>query len=94
MNEQLIQRDAETPGAYVGDTLLMMSVQQGQYFSLNEAASRVWELLEKPTTVPALVRQLVSEYEVGEEECRGAVAHFLATLRDRRLLNDVPPPCA
>jgi hypothetical protein len=84
-----IQRTGDTPAAYLGDSLLMMSVEKGQYFSLNGVGTRVWELLERPTTQAALVQQLIEEYEVTAEVCAAQVAAFLAGLRLRDLLGDV-----
>jgi hypothetical protein len=81
-----IQRIGDTPTAYLGESLLMMSVEQEKYFSLNEVGTRIWELLENPLTPPALVERLVSEYEVTVEECAAQVETFLARLRDRGLV--------
>jgi hypothetical protein len=93
MNEDaldvLIQRTGDTSAASLGNTLLMMSVQRGQYFSLNEVGTRIWELIERPTTQAALVQQLVAEYEVPADVCAAQVAAFLAALRERDLLGDV-----
>jgi hypothetical protein len=88
-DQSLIQRHGETPSAWLGDSLLMMNVEQGQYFSLNEVGSRIWELLEKPTTEPALEARLISEYEVTPADCHQQVAAFIDDLRARRLLIDV-----
>jgi hypothetical protein len=93
---ETIQRAGDVFSAALDDTLLMMSVERGQYFSLNPVATRIWELLEQPTTPAALVERLVGEYEVAPEECADQVAGFLAALRERGLLVDVPEaarPC-
>jgi hypothetical protein len=87
MNEK-IQRAGDIPAAYLGESLLMMSIEQGQYFSLNGVGARIWELLEDPTTQPALVELLVGEYEVPEDLCAAQVGNFLAGLRQRGLLAD------
>jgi hypothetical protein len=88
MNKK-IQRAGDTPAAYIGDSLLMMSIEKGQYFSLNGVGARIWELLENPTTQPALVELLVGEYEVPRELCAAQVANFLGGLEQRGLLADV-----
>jgi Coenzyme PQQ synthesis protein D (PqqD) len=93
MNESIqqesIQRTGDTPVAYLQETLLMMSVERGQYFSLNRLGTRIWELLENPTTEDTLVEQLTAEYDVTPEVCAAEVAAFLAALRHRELLADV-----
>ncbi|NDJ10006.1 MAG: PqqD family protein [Acidobacteriia bacterium] len=84
-----IQRTGEQSAAYIEKTLLMMDVQKGQYFSLNGMATRIWELLEHPTTQAALIAQLLDEYEVTEETCGAEVEAFLAELRHHKLLGGV-----
>ena len=88
--EKRIQRTCDTPAAYLGESLLIMSVEKGQYFSLNGVGTRIWELVENPTTQNALVQQLITEYEVTAEVCAAQVAAFLAALRQRDLLRDAP----
>jgi hypothetical protein len=85
-----IKRSDDILTAPLDDMLLMMSIEQGKYFGLNGAAPRIWELLEKPTTEDRLVEALLDEYEVTREVCATEVAAFLARLRERHLLVDVP----
>jgi hypothetical protein len=80
------KRVPDIPGAYVGDALLMLSVEQGQYFSLNGVGARVWDLIETPATLPVLVDTLIGEYEVNREACAGEVRRFLDELRRYGLL--------
>jgi hypothetical protein len=81
-----IQRAGDVFTAVVDDTLLMMSVEKGQYFSLSGVGARIWELLEQPTTEAAIVEQLLAEYEVAPEDCAHQVAEFLSGLREGGLL--------
>lgn len=86
IQDERIQRVSDTPAAHLGESLLMMSLEKGQYFSLNGVGTRIWELIENPTTPAALVEQLVSEYEVTAEVCAAQVNAFLTALRQRNLL--------
>jgi hypothetical protein len=81
-----IQRARDMPAARLGDNLLMMSLERGQYFSLNAVGTRIWELLEKPTTDAALLNRLIAEYDVPEEVCAEQLAVFLTRLQERGLL--------
>ncbi|WP_448192475.1 PqqD family peptide modification chaperone [Azospirillum sp. sgz301742] len=84
-----IQRAGDVFAAPLDDTLLMMSVENGQYYGLNGVGTRIWELLEQPTTEVAVVERLLAEYEVTPDVCAEQVAGFLAGLRERGLLLDV-----
>lgn len=85
----MIQRTEDTPWTTIEGEVLMMSMEQGQYFSLNQVGSRIWELLETPTEQTTLVGQLTAEYEVSEDVCHEQVGSFLARLRDRGLLVEI-----
>jgi hypothetical protein len=46
-----------------GETVLL-DVHRGRYHLLNSTASRVWELLDRPTTVAALAQAICDEHEL------------------------------
>jgi hypothetical protein len=85
----MIQRSENTPWTTIEGEVLMMSIEQGQYFSLNEVGSRIWDLLETPTEPTALIEKLTAEYAVSTDVCSGQVDSFLAGLRNRGLLVEV-----
>ncbi len=45
----------------------ILDPDSGQFYSLNEVASRVWELLRDGTTYRAIMDELESEYDVAVE---------------------------
>jgi hypothetical protein len=85
-----IKRNNDVLAAPLDDSLLMLDVEQGKYFGLNGAGPRIWELLGRPATEQELVEALLGEYEVTREVCVAEVTAFLANLRERHLLVDVP----
>jgi hypothetical protein len=66
----------------------MMSVEEGRYFSLNEAGARIWELLATPVTQPAIVEKLMGEYDVSPEVCSAQVKDFINALSARHLISE------
>lgn len=84
-----IQRDHDVPTALLGDELLMISHEASRYFSLNGVGTRIWELLEHPTTPERITAQLVEEYEVSADLCGRQVSDFLDVLRKRSLVRDI-----
>lgn len=84
-----IQRREEVFTSPLDDKLLMLSLEQGRYFSLSGVGPRIWELLATPTSQAGLIERLVEEFEVAPEVCRDEVAAFLGVLRDQNLLIEV-----
>ena len=72
--------------ADMNGSAVMMDIMSGKYYNLGEVGGRIWELLEEPLTVTALVQKLTAEYDVSAEQCRADIEPFLNTLLDRGLL--------
>jgi hypothetical protein len=70
----------------IDDEKVMMSVEKGQYYSLDPVGSRVWELIEKPVKVAALIDTLMLKYDVDRETCERDVLAFLEELREEGIL--------
>ena len=81
----MIQR-ADLLTAVVGQDLIMMSLETGQYHSLTGVGSRIWELLAEPTTKEAIISQLLATYDVPSDVCASEVTTFLDDLRERGLV--------
>ncbi len=62
-----------------GETV-MMSIESGKYYGLEEIATRIWQLLETPQAVSQLCDALVAEFDVTREQCEADVLPFLADL--------------
>ena len=89
MNKPTFQRNPETISGALHDQLVMMDIQKGQYFALNPAATRIWELLEKPLTLEALCNALLEEFEVSPEQCQKDVKEHLAEMQKLELIREV-----
>ena len=72
--------------ADMNGSAVMMDIMSGKYYNLGEVGGRIWELLEEPMTVTALVQKLTAEYDVSAAQCRADIEPFLNTLLDRGLL--------
>lgn len=65
---------------------VMMDMKTGKYYNLGTVGCRIWELLEEPMTIAALVKKLTDEYDVSAAQCRADILPFLGTLLERGLL--------
>lgn len=76
----MVRRCGDWLAAKVGDELVMMSAEKGNYIGLSEVGTRVWELIEVPQSLDAICASLESEFEVTPETCRAEVKAFLDEL--------------
>ncbi|MBQ4551084.1 MAG: lasso peptide biosynthesis PqqD family chaperone [Oscillospiraceae bacterium] len=72
--------------ADMNGSAVMMDIMTGKYYNLGQIGGRIWEILEEPMTVAALVEKLTDEYDVSAEQCRSDILPFLDTLLERGLL--------
>ena len=72
--------------ADMNGSAVMMDIMTGKYYNLGEVGGRIWELLEEPMTLGALVQKLTAEYDVSADRCRSDMLPFLNTLVKRGLL--------
>jgi len=66
-------RNNKTISGRLHDEMVMMNIDQGKYFSLNNSATVIWEKLENPLSLEELCDILMEEYDVGKEQCRDDV---------------------
>lgn len=69
-----------------GETV-MMSIEMGNYYSLNPMGGRIWQLAEKSIAVSALCEKLLSEFAVEPSRCETEVLAFLNVLEADNLLS-------
>ena len=77
MTNMIYQRNSETISGRLHDELVMMDIQKGKYFSLNQVATQIWDLLEKPTSLDEICNTLMAEYDIKAEQCISDVQSHL-----------------
>ena len=82
-----IERDPTHVAALTGEReLAVMSIEQGAYYGLNEVATRIWQLVDRPRTVASVCAALQDEYEIDRASCERDVLACLATLQAEGLV--------
>jgi hypothetical protein len=78
----------------VGGEAVILHLDEGVYYGLNEVGARVWQLVQKPLTVAEIVDAIVAEYEVERAQCQRDVQELVAGLAEHKLviISDEPPP--
>ena len=62
------------------DEVVMLSMENNEYYGLNIIGSRIWELIEKPILFTSLIDQLISEFDVEQIVCEKDTREFLNKL--------------
>ena len=84
--DDIISKNIEIDDTDIDGEKVMMNLDKGQYFMMNEVGSRIWEIASEPKTVEEIVRALLNEYEVEREQCENTVVEFLGELAKSDLI--------
>ncbi|MCJ2187067.1 lasso peptide biosynthesis PqqD family chaperone [Novosphingobium beihaiensis] len=79
----IVRQSKGLVSADIDGEVVMMSVEQGIYYRLDEVGSRIWGLIEQPMEVSVLCDRLLEEYEVERADCESGVLKFLDELLEQ-----------
>ena len=85
--DTIINKNLEIDDTDLDGEKVMMNLDKGQYFMMNEVGSRIWEIINEPINVKGIIETLRSEYEVDEEICKDTVVEFLGRLNNAELIS-------
>ena len=88
--EKRLRRSDNVLQSNLGEKSVMMDLDSGLYFGLNDVASRIWKLLEQPQTGAQLVERLVADYEIDRTACERKVLAFADELISKQLASIDP----
>ncbi len=83
-------RSARILAQSVDDATVLLSLDEGTYFRLNEVGGVVWELCDGGHTVQDVVDAICDLYDAPEDEVRRDVLDLLHELASERLVVDSP----
>jgi hypothetical protein len=66
--------------------VLLLDVESGCYYTLNEIGGRIWELCDGASTVSEIVAALCADYDAAPAKVGPDVHELLEELRRERLL--------
>jgi len=73
------------------DATVLLDGERGLYYTLNEVASRAWELLAAGEPVIEILRCLGDEFDVTAETLQADLAALLKRLLDEELIERMAP---
>ncbi len=53
----------------LGKEFVILNLNSGAYFGLEDVGARVWSLLQEPRTLSAIQKTIVDEYAVDPQQC-------------------------
>jgi hypothetical protein len=86
LDQALVTARPEHIASELEGEAIILQIESGLYYGLNPIGSRIWELIQVPTTVERLRQQLLQEYDVQPEVCDRDLRHLLQDLQSKGLI--------
>jgi hypothetical protein len=80
--DQAFRQCATATTAEIDGQLVALDMNTGTCFGLNRVATRIWQLIEAPTSARAIAEVLVAEYDVTPETCTAQTLDLLQELAE------------
>ena len=90
--DSVLVRDNELAAADVDGRVVVLNLDVGSYFDLNQVATEIWQMLAKPCRVGKIFQSLSEKHDVDTETLVRDVTPFLQTLLEYRLVRTMDEP--
>ena len=84
--DEILRRRDGVVTQQASQTLVLLDVEGGEYYSLNPVGARAWELCDGSRSVEEVIAIICQEYEASEEDIRKDVIGLLEELTGENLL--------
>ncbi len=85
--ESIIQRnDQHLMASEVGDELVIMDVENGNYIGLNKTGYAIWKQIAEPTRVQDLIIYLTEKYSIQKAECTNDTLAYLKDMLAQKII--------
>jgi hypothetical protein len=88
--DTVVSHDEDQVFTIVEGEAVLMSVSNGKYYRLDDIGTRIWSLIETPTSIGSLCDQLVKEFTVERSACEADVTQLLDWMSTQNLVRLAP----
>jgi len=87
--DKIFERMPETPWENIGDEAVILNMESGCYYSLNELGRFIWENMDGSMTLNNILQKVLEEYEVGADEAKEDLSKIVEELLKENLARPV-----
>lgn len=85
LNHYIVQVEGNIVSDMDGEKV-MLSIKNGKYYNLGEIGGFIWGCIQQPKLLTTVIKDIQTEYEVTEEQCKADVISFLEKLIKEKLI--------
>lgn len=87
----LLEANADLMMADLDGEAVLLNLQTGRYFGLNQVGTSIWAMIAEPCSVADIIAGLQKEYDVPADQLGQDVLAFLEDMEKRSLVHVVTP---
>lgn len=78
--ESKVKKVKEIESADLNNEKVMINMEKGKYYALNEIGSRIYEMIEDDKSINDIIDNLLNVYDVDRNVCEKSVIKYLSSL--------------
>lgn len=82
----VVRNDKKFITSPIGDEIVMMSMESGNYIGINEVGAVIWNKLEQPMTIKEVINYLLSIYDITEDACTEKTVKHIANMANQEMV--------
>ena len=92
--DDVVCRHPDHVAADMDGEVMMMNIDTGKYFALNDVASYIWTKLAQPLSLRRICESVQTEFDVTSDDCERDTKLFVQSMVRDGLLQMVPAEAA
>lgn len=85
--DTVVTKTGDLLSSKIDEETVLMSFRNNEYYGMNKAGSRIWQIIEEPTPVKVIIQALIREFDVDIQVCQSDVIEYLNMLLSKKLIS-------
>ena len=85
--QSTVSRSPDIASEEIDGDRIMMDLNDGSFFGLNPVGAAIWDLLEKPTPIHAIIAHIQDIFDIPAQQCQSDILNFIAAMADKKTVS-------
>jgi hypothetical protein len=86
LRDSIVKVAGEQVSCDLAGEAVILHLKSGEYFGLNEVGARIWNLIQEPKTVGAVLDAVLEEYDVALNQLEPDLLALLEEMANKELI--------
>ncbi|MEN8193436.1 MAG: PqqD family peptide modification chaperone [Bacteroidota bacterium] len=91
--KSVLARNDKLVFSKVDGEVIMLSIDNGEYYGLNQVGAEIWGYLNQPCSVETIIEKLRKYFEVSIQKCKTDTLPFIIELIQKKIIIIVEDEC-